>query len=478
MRIKCKCGAVLKVPESAVGKRIRCPKCKAALDVPGEGVLTEESKVRDGGKRAEQTAKVPPPPPPLRQTSPEPSATPDPARITGAGAAPAADDLPGEQEPSAPPEHTPVVARPPETTSAQGPLRSALKASLAYPGWVVVSAFAFVSFAVGFGGGLLVGGHKVPEVECPTCPTADGHHNQDVRAPGGKVGASEPGGIREAEQRGAKTGGQTRNEESPPGPQVSEKGEREKQAPKELPLELEKKAEPAKAEAEVVPEPDRPEYMPCRIEEYWSRGDLKNWWTLRYEAGRLVAARDEQLGYRKASVKISTVEKVDAEMNQRPYQLGYEYDDSGRLVRFIEKGTDSEPGKNVRFTYGDDGKLVRYSDEDGEHNLSSSADDSGTLLVATDKYSMAGMRVSVRYEYPSKEHPLLGRPMVWGRELLFGEEAAYIKFPNRPEALVRRVRHVGPGGGISEMRGFGLGGYPGDRYEFVYDCSEPVRWHK
>lgn len=209
MRMKCTCGTVLKVPEHLAGRRVRCPKCKAPIDVPS---MPEEEPVSKGDATIKprddtQVAKQPAPssPPPKATPPPEPHEPPE------APPKPPAQALPSVPSSWLPEASPPPSSQPPATTTpsdklgnatgrespkppsgaprtlviakAQSLVASALaatQATLSYPGWIVIAAFASVAVLLGFGVGLLVGGASHPEM---TRPKYKGSHKQEKLLP-------------------------------------------------------------------------------------------------------------------------------------------------------------------------------------------------------------------------------------------------------------------------------------------------------
>jgi hypothetical protein len=89
------CGSMIRVPETAVGKRVKCPKCATILNVPAA------STSGDAEATAVSSAPLPPPLPPV-MVEPEPEATTEiaPSKASGAKPPPIKSENDEEAKPS------------------------------------------------------------------------------------------------------------------------------------------------------------------------------------------------------------------------------------------------------------------------------------------------------------------------------------------------------------------------------------------
>jgi len=230
-------------------------------------------------------------------------------------------------------------------------------------------------------------------------------------------------------------------------------------------------AEPAKTpEPPPVVDGGRPAYMPCRVVLYGADGALETWWSLRYEGGKLVASRDENGVLRRLKARDTPPEEIDADMAEKPWRLHYKYDEAERLIEFIDDGKDSYKGDITTFSYAKSGKLSGLSDRYGKHNVTTTDKGVTPGLPASNRFKMGPMAVAIRYEYGGIAHPMLGKPVVWGRDLVFGESASFATFPNASEKQVASIEYDGPERGISSMSTYG-----GGKYKFDYDCRQPMK---
>lgn len=97
MRLKCKCGKVLKIKDELAGKRIRCPGCKAAISVPS--LAKDEAPVAPEPEPSQPPAPPEPSAPPAPPEPPQPPALPESSQPEAAEA----------PEPEAPPEEKKVT---------------------------------------------------------------------------------------------------------------------------------------------------------------------------------------------------------------------------------------------------------------------------------------------------------------------------------------------------------------------------------
>lgn len=215
-----------------------------------------------------------------------------------------------------------------------------------------------------------------------------------------------------------------------------------------------------------------PDGKPCRVEKRYSRGDLSNWWTLQYnKEGRLVQARDEQEGFRKASAKIKPRAEVDAEFAKKPFLINFEYDDKGRLVRWADN-TDSDAARVITFEYGKDGRLRAYTTSEGRCTVKS--DKKGNLLSESCSMKMlGGKKVKGRFDGMARRgEQSMTPPLVFANgSVWLGEAEKHLQFPGRPEALMWKV-WTGRGGMLTSIDTMSLDGSKADKYAFRYDCSE------
>jgi len=218
-------------------------------------------------------------------------------------------------------------------------------------------------------------------------------------------------------------------------------------------------------------EDGRPECMPCQIVLRYSNGDMNNWWSLGYEDGRLVHARNEHANGREAAVRLKSQRlpleqaraAVDADRADDPWTISYTYDAQGRRVGY------SDGDAAVTFEYDGRGRLVSYQNGEGQHRLSHDAEG----RVVSDSYSMTTMNMPAasRYEYDSSTPPEHLVPLVYGNgEIFFGEYRAYFSMNSGPENLLKQVEFKGPQEAVSRVQTYGMGGSPSDYFEFRYDC--------
>ncbi|MCG3138218.1 MAG: hypothetical protein HJJLKODD_02079 [Phycisphaerae bacterium] len=67
VKVKCGCGAVLMAPKKAIGKKVKCPKCKKVLTVPDPGSTVDRMIYSLGDEEYNRPPleEQPPPPPPV-----------------------------------------------------------------------------------------------------------------------------------------------------------------------------------------------------------------------------------------------------------------------------------------------------------------------------------------------------------------------------------------------------------------------------
>lgn len=162
MRVKCKCGVVLKVPEHMEGKKVRCPKCKEQVDLPSASKKSDETST--GGTPASEDTNDPHQRSGIAVRS-EPT---NPSNSTPPSLGPIEPQAIAGIESQTP--RVSVASPIPVVPEDKPDLPSSGVAILAtYPVWIVVAAIAAVAMGIGLGGGYWVGvGQSTPE-ECPPC---------------------------------------------------------------------------------------------------------------------------------------------------------------------------------------------------------------------------------------------------------------------------------------------------------------------
>ena len=212
---------------------------------------------------------------------------------------------------------------------------------------------------------------------------------------------------------------------------------------------------------------DRPDNMPCQLVSHsnFGGGAVDNWWNLKYEDGRLVSARDEEVGYRKVFRAQLSLTEYKEHFDTKPWGIAYSYDDAGRLVKYEKTDWEGDV-TTITFSYDGEGRLESLTDQYGVHSLERDAE--GRVIRESFEMPVVG-KVQSRfvYENTTSTWPV---PLVYGRgEVYFGQTKTYMTMSGNPEDLLVEFVGGGPGGGLA---GANSKHY---NYEFRYDCSvEPT----
>jgi len=149
-------------------------------------------------------------------------------------------------------------------------------------------------------------------------------------------------------------------------------------------------------------------------------------------------------------------------MSKEPFTIGYEYDDSGRLVRYFKSTEDTQA-----FTYDGKGRLTGcWTVNEGLHRLELDAKN----RVIRESYELPGIgRISVRYEYDREGTS----PLVYGNgNISFGESRSYFSYPGKPEVKLAETTFGGPDGAVNLIQTYHADGTKADSYLFIYECDD------
>jgi len=196
--------------------------------------------------------------------------------------------------------------------------------------------------------------------------------------------------------------------------------------------------EAAKSASDVERLTHRPKHMPCTIDETGTDGAFTQVWFHAYdEQGRLVRAHRKLVG--------QGLEREPPD-NLEEWRSRYEYDDQGRLIRYVEMNDDlTEAATDNKLNYED--KRVTIQGTGGEsHNLGVGEDGqyNGDVFAVFGQVGMSSHGFGLENPFQRKITYLAG-------ELIVGQVLSTISFGGGPEKPLSTVSYDGPGGGISEI---------------------------
>ena len=168
MRVKCKCGTILKIRDQLQGKKLRCPKCRGEIRVPAQ---TEGATKPPPMAPATVPESAPPIDEPVRSAKSAPgSAMPTPSTTAGSKKPHTSVEDGSTAESSKPAEvQNSALGSPAPQTAASGKSVATRVAVVA----------VVVSLVIGFAAGYLAGAGLGSEGDCPVCEEQD---KQDVDA--------------------------------------------------------------------------------------------------------------------------------------------------------------------------------------------------------------------------------------------------------------------------------------------------------
>ena len=182
----------------------------------------------------------------------------------------------------------------------------------------------------------------------------------------------------------------------------------------------------------------RPKHMPCTIDETGTGGTFTQVWFHAYdEEGRLVRAHRKLVGQGL---------KREPPDNLEEWRSRYEYDDQGRLIRYVEMNDDLTAATNDnKLTYEDKLVTIQGAGEES-HNLAIGEDGQ----YSSDVFAVFGQVGMSSYGF-GLENPFQRNITYLAGELIVGQVLSTISFGGGLEKPLSTVSYDGPGGGISEI---------------------------
>ncbi len=220
------------------------------------------------------------------------------------------------------------------------------------------------------------------------------------------------------------------------------------------------------ADAKPLVDP-RPDHMPCQIHQlYKSKLDLDTLWDFQYGTSGLPSASRSTNGWTIEQERKSgrTDDEIYASIEE-PYEATYEYDDQDRLVHYRQLDPDNSKkiAAEYWFSYGSDGKLLKVRDRGGAQRLV--FNDEGRLFANQEHIDLGSIQttgITLRV-YNESEYPLLGLPMVFSKNVVYGEyKAAFTMGDISDASFLWEIEYEGKR--IKLIRS------ETSLYQFQYDC--------
>ena len=443
MRVKCECGALLKVPDSMMGKRVRCPKCKAPIELSEGSAGQEEFRAQAerkaaGDKVAAKKPSPPAPPPAPPQSPPAPPNSPP-----EAPSAPSASETPKTQD-----ARTQKSRRAGRVRGLAVSVLTATKSTLSYPGWAVVGGFSVISVLFGFGVGMLVA--DGPET---TSGTTD-------------IEKAEPQGM----EQELLPPSQKRAGMKYPDAQVQRTGAGVEQVD----------AAPEGEPGDSGPKAGRPNHMPCLVIKRY-RNKVSALFLFDYDDNGRISRTARQV----PTKDCTDLEDCKPLLAPRDWETDYEYDPDGRLKRTVKKLQDGN--ETLSISYSDAGRVTAYQWReplmDGGHNTEETTvmwDQSGNVVEANRSGQMffrKMLKTTSRdvFRFGATDNPFRNVATVWpfSSGVYFGEESSVgiTTVEGLGEAKGGWNVQFGSAGQILSMEHI----YKGTKdyvYIFVYECDE------